>query len=602
MMLSNCPNRDDGKLLYVGARIENLVDHPQFGGVLATWHVREWGHLYRQSVWNETIARHEFATMKRDLIPITLLALDDSSGELMGSVSLIADDDLEGFAQLSPWLASLFVVPPARGNGVARELMNAILLEAHRLGHPYTYLFTSGQEEYYRRHGWSFVAMTQTRGHNAAVMARSTSPHGARRGLVTQWTSNPHFLGTYSHLKPGGTPTDRDTLQRPVHGSLWFAGEAMSTDYPGTLHGAWFSGERAATELHAVKSNAAVVVIGAGMAGLAAATQLVRFGHSVVVLEAEPEIGGRARTDRSLGVPVHVGGTWMHGTEGHPVEAFGLRSLATDFSRTPVLVPNGPRFLEATIIAALEPIEAALGEAGTHTPSESYTSAMAHLSDLVASVTEECAAAHAVDVTHVASAIRTVLRGTYENLYCALPNQLSLPYRAEPYSLPGDDSMIVEPLDTFLQPIANALDLRLSTEVRAVRSSGERWIIETADATLNCDAVIITTPIGVLQTNQLMFDPPLPPTFTDALHRLGPGAVAKAFFTFDEKFWTESLWYVSTEAPLIFDLWVDVSKLTNVPTLCAFAAASVAHAAEAMSEFELCVEADRSLALVFGRI
>jgi polyamine oxidase len=586
----------------MGARIENLVDFPQFGGILATRHVHEWGHLYPDSVWNEPTARQEFSSMQRDWIPLTLIALDDVSGELLGSASLIADDDLEGFAHLSPWLASLYVIPSARSRGIASELTNAILRESYRLGHLYTYLFTSGQEEYYRARGWSLVAKTQARGHDAAVMARASSPQGARRALVTQWMRNPHSLGTYSHLRPGGAPADRETLRQPVHSSIWFAGEAMSTEYPGTLHGAWFSGERAANELHATSSIATVVVIGAGLAGLAAATELVRVGHSVVVLEAEPHIGGRARTDRSLGVAVHVGGTWMHGTEGHPIEASGLRSLATDFSQSPVLIPNGPRFVEADIDAALEPIEAALSEAGLRTPAESYTDAIARLSDLVARVTQEFATAHAVDVNQAAIAIRAVMRGTYENLYCALPHQLSLPHRAEPYSLPGNDCMVIDPLDTFLQPIADALDVQLSTEVRAVRSSGERWVIETADATLNCDAVIITTPIGTLQANRVAFDPPLPSTFTDALHRLGPGAVAKAFFTFDEKFWKESSWYVATEEPRIFDLWVDVSELTKVPTLCAFAAASVAHVAEAMSEFELCVEADRSLALVFGRI
>ncbi len=600
-MVANCS--------IVGARIENLVDSPQFGGILATWHVREWGHLYPDSVWNELTAHQEFASMQRDSVPLTLLALDDLSGELLGSASLIADDDLEGFGHLSPWLASLYVVPTARSSGIASELMKAVLLESHRLGHPYTYLFTAGQEEYYRARGWSLIARTKAHGHEATVLAHATSPHGARRALVTQWTRHPHFLGTYSHLRPGGTPADRDTLRQPVHGSIWFAGEAMSTDYPGTLHGAWFSGERAATELHATNSNAAVVVIGAGMAGLAAATELVRVGHSVVVLEAEPHIGGRARTDRSLGVPVHLGGTWMHGTEGHPIDAFGLRSLPTDFSQTPVLIPNGPQFVEIDIDVALEPIEARLSEAGKQLPSESYTDAMARLTDLVTTVTQQFATAHAVNVGDASVAIRAVIRGRYENLYSAPPRQLSLPWRSEPYSLPGDDCMIVDPLDTMLHPIANTLDVRLNMAVQAVQAvhavranRGNVWTIETANATFDCDAVIITTPIGTLQANHLAFDPPLPPTFTNALDRLGPGAVAKAFFTFDEKFWKEGSWYIATEEPLIFDLWVDVSELTNRPTLCAFAAASVTHIAEAMSEFELCVEADRSLALVFDRI
>jgi monoamine oxidase len=582
----------------MGVRIENLVDYPQFGSVLAMWHVREWGHLYRDSTWNEATARHEFQSMQRDSIPLTLLALDDLSGELLGSASLIADDELQEFAHLAPWLASLYVVPSARSRGIARELTNAILDESNRLGHLHTYLFTAGQEDYYRIRGWALVARTQANGHDTAVMARSTSPHGARRALVTQWISNPNYSGTYSHLRPGGTPEDRSTLSQPVHGSIWFAGEATSTEYPGTLHGAWFSGERAARDLHLQNAIARVVVVGAGMAGLAAASELVREGHSVVVLEAEAHPGGRAHTDRSLGVPVHVGGTWMHGTEGHPINAFGLRNVATDFSQTPVIIPNGPRLVATGLHAALQAVETALDNQVRH-PSDSYTTEMGKLESVVENAARGFAASHSIEFDQARQALATVIRGTYENLYSAPPNSLSLRFRAEPYGLQGDDCMIVDPLDTMVNPLAAALDVRLKNTVRSIDRSDSKWSVATVDGNqIDCDAVIITAPIGTLQRNRIEFDPPLPDWFTSSLNRLGPGAVAKAFFTFDEKFWVDRSWYVAAKPPVIFDLWVDVSELTNHPTLCAFAAASVAPRAEALSEHELCIEADQTLAMV----
>src|SRR5450432_950686 len=62
--------------------------------------------------------------------------------------------------------------------------------------------------------------------------------------------------------------------------------------------------------------NPDVVVVGAGVAGLAAARVLIAGGHSVMVLEASPRIGGRVFTDiATFGVPFDRGAAWIHGAD-----------------------------------------------------------------------------------------------------------------------------------------------------------------------------------------------------------------------------------------------------------------------------------------------
>jgi polyamine oxidase len=58
-----------------------------------------------------------------------------------------------------------------------------------------------------------------------------------------------------------------------------------------------------------------VVVVGAGIAGLAAASRLRRVGIECLVLEARDRIGGRPHTIDLAGVPVDLGGSWIH----HPI-------------------------------------------------------------------------------------------------------------------------------------------------------------------------------------------------------------------------------------------------------------------------------------------
>ena len=52
---------------------------------------------------------------------------------------------------------------------------------------------------------------------------------------------------------------------------------------------------------------AAILIIGAGLAGLAAAQRLVQAGRRVIVLEAWSRLGGRIWTDSTWGVPLELG-------------------------------------------------------------------------------------------------------------------------------------------------------------------------------------------------------------------------------------------------------------------------------------------------------
>lgn len=167
-------------------QIESLVGHRHLAALLASWHHDEWGHLYSPDVWNAATAVREFEAMAGvDSVDCTLVAFDGSSRDgdaVLGSVSLIATDDLAGFEHLTPWLASMFVVPRARGRGVASALVEALLAEARAAGHPTVYLFTSGQEQFWGDRGWEALATVETEGHVATVMARRTGAvdeHGA---------------------------------------------------------------------------------------------------------------------------------------------------------------------------------------------------------------------------------------------------------------------------------------------------------------------------------------------------------------------------------------------------------------------------------------
>src|SRR5215468_5464478 len=58
-----------------------------------------------------------------------------------------------------------------------------------------------------------------------------------------------------------------------------------------------------------------VVIIGAGVSGLAAAAEMRKSGLSVLVLEARDRVGGRAwtRNEPDLSAPIELGAEFIHG-------------------------------------------------------------------------------------------------------------------------------------------------------------------------------------------------------------------------------------------------------------------------------------------------
>jgi monoamine oxidase len=84
-----------------------------------------------------------------------------------------------------------------------------------------------------------------------------------------------------------------------------------------------------------MENDADVLIIGAGVAGLAAAYELSRAGVNVIVLEARDRIGGRIYTlhDENSPLPIELGAEFIHGRS--PGDPGNHRACSSEDSADP---------------------------------------------------------------------------------------------------------------------------------------------------------------------------------------------------------------------------------------------------------------------------
>jgi monoamine oxidase len=346
-----------------------------------------------------------------------------------------------------------------------------------------------------------------------------------------------------------------------------------------------------------------VIVVGAGIAGLATARALALNGSSVVVLEARDRIGGRTWTDDTLGVPVDLGASWIHGVDGNP-----LWSLAAAFDIETVEFSVGSFQFDGRPIAWHDPSGARLSEvpsgaflADLHTVDELLPAAVAaaapgtSYADVVASVVESLGWGDGR-----ALRVEEYMAHRSEDL-CGAPVTDLDAHGLDEEHVAGDEVVFPGGYGQYVTALAAGLDVRTEAVVTLVEQNDERVRVTTADgAVFRAQHVVVTVPLGVLQAGDVRFDPPLVATAAEAVERLGMGVYDKVFLRFPSKFW--DAWVIRQQGPAGSDWhsWYDMSRVTDEPVLAALVGGDSARRLETLSDDEVVAEGMGALRYMYG--
>ena len=390
-----------------------------------------------------------------------------------------------------------------------------------------------------------------------------------RAYLVSRWGEDPWARGSWSLIGRGGSPQDRRALGLPVGGRLRLAGEATHPARAGMTHGAYEQGLEAAAWAAGL-GHGRVAVIGAGMAGLAAARRLRDLGVHTEIWEARDRLGGRAAGIDLDGACFDLGANWLqqyaHNALARIAEAAGLRTAPTDFA-DPLILTGAPPPAGA---------EAAVRERLAAAP------AGAAVADALGPLLADEGIRRYVDAEIVMDSGAPL-------------TWLSARHGFEPGVGEGD-RWIVGSYRLLVDHLAEGLTVHLSRPVPRLTVTGDG--VHFLDQ--HADAAIVTAPVGVLAGGGITFDPPLPAAHREALGRLGMGRVEKVVLRFTDRFWPPAVsgyYRVHGPGPGSISEWLDATATDGVPTMVGLVAGPWLDELWAGSDAEV---AGRAAALLTG--
>lgn len=148
-------------------QIENITERPDLVETVARWQWGEWGNHDPHDSLAARVASIRAQSEGGD-IPTTFVATDGDTP--LGSASFTSDD-MPTHPELTPWLASVYVAPEARGRGVASALVRRVVQHAASLGVGRLYLFTEGARGLYAKLGWHEIGAEHFEGTPVTIMA-----------------------------------------------------------------------------------------------------------------------------------------------------------------------------------------------------------------------------------------------------------------------------------------------------------------------------------------------------------------------------------------------------------------------------------------------
>lgn len=333
-----------------------------------------------------------------------------------------------------------------------------------------------------------------------------------------------------------------------------------------------------------------VIVVGAGISGLAAAKKLKENGFNVIVLEAQSKVGGRLKTNRSLGVAFDEGASWIHGTAGNPIASLaqqaGMNTAFTDDESILAYDLGGVLHSDSNF---------------SDTEDKFYT-VLETLKNNGSSTKSFETVFNELYPTYCNDRLWKFFLSTYLTFDTGDLNMLSSLLYNEGEEFGGEERISVNGYDTIPSYLAIGLNVQLNQKVTKIDYSNTKILVSHNGTVTEADYVLVTVPLGVLKANKIDFVPSLPNTKQNAIQKVGVNCVNKFLLTWETAFWDDEQYICYTpDIKDKFNYFVNVKKYQpTVNALMTFAYADKARQTENMTDQQIIEEIMTHLRDIYG--